>query len=54
MAKDAEFKMFNLKMPRNTWLFLKLRSIEHDTTMTDIVMGLLERYVKRMEKNEAE
>jgi hypothetical protein len=45
-----EFKAFNLRMPREIWVFLRKQSIVQEKAMNAIILGLIEKYKKSLEK----
>ena len=45
-----EIKSFQMRLPRDLWLFLKKVSAENDTSMMDIFITCLEKYKKSYEK----
>jgi hypothetical protein len=54
MAKNTskevvEFKTFNIRMPKDMWMFLKKASAMQETSMTDILMSVLDKYRKKIE-----
>jgi hypothetical protein len=46
---SEENKMFNMRMSKEMWMFLKLRAAEQEEAMTDIVNRLLEKYKKKFD-----
>lgn len=48
---SEEYKSFNVKMPKETWRFLKLIAAEKETSMADIIVGQIEKLRKKYEKN---
>lgn len=52
MVKDEEdIKVYNMRMPRDTWLFLKKTSAEQGIPMSEIILRCIERYRKKLEKS---
>ena len=50
MDKDTiEMKLFNIRMTKEMWRFLKRNSVENEISMTDIINDLLNNYKKRIE-----
>jgi hypothetical protein len=43
-------KIIPLRMSRETWLFLKKRSMEKNLSMNKIIMKLVESYKTKVEK----
>jgi len=46
MIKDQEMKSFNLRLPKDIWLYLKKESIDKETSMTDIILHCIEKHKK--------
>jgi hypothetical protein len=46
---DAEIKHFNVRIPKELWMFLKLESARSEIAMTDIICSCLEKFKKRIE-----
>ena len=50
-AKDVgEIKNFNMRIPKELWMFLKSEAAAKETSMTDIIVACVEKYKKRIEK----
>lgn len=49
MSNKQEIKSFNMRVPRDTWLFLKKVSAEQGISMTEIIIRCVEKYKKRLE-----
>lgn len=50
MSKDIkEIKTFNVRLPKDTWLFLKKTAAEQGVSMTDIIIRCVEKYRKKLE-----
>ena len=45
----VEFKTFNIRMPKDMWMFLKKASAMQETSMTEILMSVLDKYRKKIE-----
>jgi len=43
-----DLKVFNMRMPKDIWMFLKTYSAANEISMTDIIMGCVEKYKKRI------
>jgi hypothetical protein len=51
MAKiKGDTKTFNMVMPKDMWMFLKLHALEQEESMTDIVTRCVANYMKKIEK----
>ncbi len=46
----AEIKHFNMRVPKDIWLFLKNAAAEQDTSMMEIIMEQIKKYKKNYEK----
>lgn len=44
-----DVKTFNMRMPKDMWMFLKKTAASEEQSMTDIMMGCLEKYRKKMQ-----
>jgi predicted DNA-binding protein len=49
MAKQKDVKSFNVRLPRETWIFLKKVSAEQERSMAEVVAACVEKYKKRLE-----
>lgn len=47
--KNKEIKMFQMRMPKDMWVFLKKSAIDQEVSMMDIILRCVEKYKKRME-----
>ena len=47
--QNKQLKAFSIRMPRDTWLFLKNISAQEDKTMTDIICRCVDKFKKRTE-----
>lgn len=47
--ETIELKNFNMRMPKEIWLFLKHTSAHKGISMTDIIVACVEKYKKRIE-----
>ena len=45
-----KIKTFNMRVPHETWLFLKKMSAERECSMMEIVVGCVNKYKKNHEK----
>lgn len=54
MAREAknvgEIKNFNMRIPKELWMFLKSEAASKETSMTDIIVACVGKYKKRIEK----
>lgn len=48
-----DIKTFNIRMPRSIWLFLRDKAAEKDSSMNQVILGLVDGYKRRLE-NKAE
>ena len=44
-----ELKSYNIRIPKDMWLFLKYNSLEKEESMNSIINKLLIKYKKRIE-----
>ncbi len=49
MPKNPNIKSFNVRMPKETWKFLKRVSLEQERSMMDVINECVEKYRKRLE-----
>jgi hypothetical protein len=47
--KTNDLKTFNMRMPKDIWMFLKHSSVAQEESMTDIIVRCLEKYRKNIE-----
>jgi len=47
----AELKTFNIRVPTELWAFLKKRSVDKQKPMNSILVSLLNKYKKSLEKD---
>ena len=47
--ESVELKTFNLRMPKETWVFLKNYSTSKEISMSEIVLNQVDKYKKRIE-----
>lgn len=53
MAKEkGEMKTFNMKMPKDMWMFLKHTAASQEISMSEIITTCVEKYKKRIESKE--
>ena len=43
-------KSFNIRLPKDLWVFLKKLSADQETSMNEIVITLIKRHRKNVEK----
>lgn len=49
MDKKKDIKSFNVRLPKETWRFLKKVSLEQERSMTDVISACVEKYKRRIE-----
>lgn len=50
MSKEIqELKHFNMRLPKDTWMFLKRAAAAQEESMTDIIVRCVEKYRKKVE-----
>ena len=49
MAVQSDLKFLQLRMPKDTWMFLKQHSAAIEVSMTDIILTCLDKYKKKIE-----
>lgn len=50
MAKDnSDIKTFNMRMPKETWLFLKKQAALQEVSMTEIILRCVDKYKKKFD-----
>jgi predicted HicB family RNase H-like nuclease len=47
---NQQIKTFNIRIPKDTWLFLKKAAIAQETSMNEIIIRCVEKYRKKIEK----
>jgi hypothetical protein len=50
ISKIDNRKCFNMRMPKDVWMFLKTQSLHNDVTMTEIIISCVEKYKRNVEK----
>lgn len=51
MKKEGtELKLFNMRLPKHIWLFLKNTAAAQERSMTDIIVEGVEKYKTKLEK----
>lgn len=46
---DENIKVFNIRLPKDIWKFLKMQSISKEVPMTDIILECVDKYKKKIE-----
>ena len=46
IKKHTAIKTFNMRMPRDLWIFLKKTAAEQEVSMTDIIIRCVDKYKK--------
>ena len=50
MAKPStEIKTFNMRIPKDIWMFLKKQAALQECSMTDIIIRCIEKYKKKFD-----
>jgi hypothetical protein len=49
--KLEDYKAFHLRMPRETWMYVKKSAMLAECSMTDVVVACLEKQRKKVLKN---
>lgn len=47
--KNKDIKMFQIRMPKDMWVFLKKTSVDQEISMMDIIVRCVDKYKKRIE-----
>lgn len=51
MAKSlADSKSLSVRIPKDMWVFLKIHSLNIETTMAEILLDCIEKYRRKVEK----
>ena len=50
VKKIDNIKTFNMRIPKNLWLFLKKTAAEKEISMTDIIIYCVDKYKNKLEK----
>jgi hypothetical protein len=50
MQTTQTTKAFQMRMPKDIWLFLKKTAADQERSMMDIILTCVEKYKKRCEK----
>lgn len=48
--QDKNFKTFNIRLPKEIWVFLKESSLKNEISMNEIINLLILKYKKSLEK----
>ncbi len=52
MARDTtDLKYFNMRLPRDLWMFVKNSAALEEVSMTEIVVNSLDMYRRKIHKN---
>lgn len=46
---NKDIKLFQMRMPKDMWIFLKKTAIDQEISMMDIIVRCVDKYKKRME-----
>lgn len=46
---NKDIKMFQMRMPKELWIFLKKTAIDQEISMMDIIVRCVNKYKKRLE-----
>lgn len=46
----SDTKAFNVRLPRHIWVFLRNQSTERDKSLNSLILELIEKDKKRLEK----
>jgi predicted HicB family RNase H-like nuclease len=50
MAKEnKDIKTFNMRMPKDMWMFLKMKAADQEVSMTDIIVRCVGKYKRKFE-----
>lgn len=47
--EKSNLKVFNIRMPKETWLFLKKTAAAQEVSMTDIILRCVNKYKNKLE-----
>ena len=50
-GSGTEQKNFNMRLPKEVWMFLKRTAVEQEESMTDIICRCVRTYEKKLKKN---
>ena len=42
-------KAFQIRMPKETWVFLKKKAVDQERSMNDLILSCVEKFKKRYE-----
>lgn len=45
-----ETRSFNLRMPKETWLFLKKTAADQEISMTELILRCVDKYKRKFDK----
>lgn len=46
---NKELKSFNMRLPKETWLFLKRQAAAQEVSMTEIIVRCVDKYKKKFD-----
>lgn len=46
---NNDIKTFNMRMPKETWLFLKRQAAAQEVSMTEIILRCVDKYKKKFD-----
>lgn len=46
---NKDIKMFQMRMPKDMWVFLKKTAIDQEISMMDIIVRCVDKYKKKFE-----
>jgi predicted HicB family RNase H-like nuclease len=49
-----DLKTFNVRVPREIWIFLKRKAMDSDMSMNAIILACLDKYKRKCEKKQKE
>lgn len=45
-----DIKSFNMRMPKETWMFLKKTSADQEISMTELILRCVDKYKRKFDK----
>ena len=52
MKNETVLKTFNLRVPKEMWIFLKRCAAEEETSMTNIIIRCIDSYKRKIDKRD--
>ncbi len=49
VKENSDIKTFNMRMPKETWLFLKKQAAAQEVSMTEIILRCVDKYKKKFD-----